>query len=68
MSKDELLVKANEMNLRVLRPPVEKAEALELAREHYDFCRAFFDLDEITLSQMAAELQSERWWSFVWVN
>jgi len=44
MSKDELLVKANEMNLRVFRPPEEKAEALELAREHCDFCRAFLIL------------------------
>ena len=55
------------MNVRVARPPAGRAEALELAREHYDL-KPYLDGFEITLSQMAAELQSERWWTFVWTD
>jgi hypothetical protein len=64
----QLVGLGNMMNLRVARPPAGRAEALELAREHYDFCPDVFDLSEITLSDMAFQLQSERWWSFVWVD
>jgi hypothetical protein len=62
----ELIGLGSVMNLRVPRPPAARGEALELAREHFDFCRDIFNEADLTLSDMAASLKSERWWNFIW--
>jgi hypothetical protein len=64
----ELVGLGDTMDVRIARPPAGRAEALELAREHFDLLCSALDWREITLSQLAAELQSERWWSFIWVS
>jgi hypothetical protein len=63
----ELVGLGDAMDLHVASPPTGRAETLEVAREHCDL-KNYLDGEEITLSDMAAELQSERWWSFVWAS
>ena len=62
----ELIGLGNVMDLQVLRSPTTREQALELAREHYDFCPDVADEGAFTLSDMAANLKSDRWWNFVW--
>lgn len=62
----ELVGLGSVMNVRILRPPTTRGEALDLAREHFDFCPDTFNEGDFTLSDVAANLKSERWWNFVW--
>jgi len=62
----ELIGLGSAMDLRVLRRPVTRGEALELAHEHYDFCPDVADEGGFTLSDMAADLMADPWWNFVW--
>jgi len=62
----ELIGLGGVMNLRVLQPPPRQGEALELAREHYEFCPDVADEGGFTLSDMAAGLMADPWWNFVW--
>ena len=54
------------MNLRVAERPGTRAEALALAREHYDYCYDIVDQGVGTLSQLAAALMNDDWWYFWW--
>lgn len=54
------------MNLRVARRPGTRAEALALAREHYDYCNDVVDQGLGTLSRLAASLMADDWWFFWW--
>jgi hypothetical protein len=54
------------MDLRVARPPQSRAQALDLAREHYVFCHDSVDQGVGTLSGWAALLLGHEWWSFWW--
>jgi hypothetical protein len=52
------------MNLRVSRPPSSRDEALALAREHDLFCGDA--LNDMTLTELAAQLIADDWWFFWW--
>lgn len=54
------------MDLRVARPPQSRAQALDLAREHYVYCADIVDQGVGTLSALAALLLGNEWWSFWW--
>jgi hypothetical protein len=54
------------MGLRVARPPQSRAEALDLAREHYVYCSDSVDQGVGTLCGWAALLLGNEWWSFWW--
>ena len=54
------------MNLRVAERPGTRADALALAREHYDYCYDIVDQGVGTLSQLAAALMADDWWYFWW--
>jgi Domain of unknown function (DUF4253) len=54
------------MDLRVARPPQSRAEALELAREHYVYCSDSIGQGVGTLCGWAALLLGHAWWSFWW--
>jgi Domain of unknown function (DUF4253) len=54
------------MDVRVARPPQSRAQALDLAREHYVYCSDIVDQGVGTLSALAALLLGNEWWSFWW--
>jgi hypothetical protein len=54
------------MDLRVARPPQSRAQALDLAHEHYVYCSDIVDQSLGTLSALAALLLGGEWWSFWW--
>jgi plasmid stability protein len=54
------------MDLRVTRRPQSRAEALELAREHYIYCNDIVDQGLGTLSALAACLMANDLWEFWW--
>ena len=54
------------MDVRVARPPQSRAQALDLAREHYVYCSDIVDQGVGTLSGLAAQLLGNEWWSFWW--
>ena len=54
------------MDLRVARPRQSRADALDLAREHYVYCADIVDQGVGTLSAMAALLLGNERWSFWW--
>jgi hypothetical protein len=54
------------MDLRVTRPPQLRADALDLAREHYVYCFDSLNQGVGTLSNWAALLLGHEWWSFWW--
>lgn len=53
-------------NLQVSRPPASRNEALELAREQYEYCADIVDQGVGSLSALAANLKVDRWWYFWW--
>ena len=57
---------SHRMDLRVTRRPQSRAEALDLAREHYAYCPDIVDQDLGTLSKLAACLMANDWWGFWW--
>jgi len=57
---------ADRMDLRVARRPQARAEALDLAREHYAYCNDIVDQGFGTLSKLAACLMANDWWGFWW--
>jgi hypothetical protein len=59
-------LRSDTMNLRVARRPQTRAEALELAREQYDYCDDLVEQVAGTLSQLAADLMAHEWWFFWW--
>jgi len=54
------------MDLRVARPPQSRADALDLAREHYVYCSDIIDQGLGTYSGWAAPVLGNEWWSFWW--
>jgi hypothetical protein len=54
------------LNLRVATRPFSRAEAIDLAREQYVYCRDIIDQGAGTLSNLAAGLISSDWWYFWW--
>ena len=54
------------MNIRVANKPSTREEALDLAREHYDYCYDIVDQGSGTLSPLAASLKAHEWWYFWW--
>jgi hypothetical protein len=54
------------LHIRVKRRPATRKEALDLAREHYDYCPDTVDQGVETLSNLAADLMQEDWWQFWW--
>jgi hypothetical protein len=57
---------SDRMDLRVAHRPHTRAQALELAREHYIYCNDIVDQGEGTLSRLAACLITDDWWNFWW--
>jgi hypothetical protein len=57
---------ADTMNLKVARRPQNRAEALELAREQYQYCNDIVDQGVGSLSALAASLMASDWWFFWW--
>jgi hypothetical protein len=57
---------SDRMDLRVARRPQSRAEALELASEHYMYCNDIVDQDLGTLSKLAACLMANDRWAFWW--
>jgi hypothetical protein len=57
---------SDRMDLRVARRPHTRAQALELAREHYIYCNDIVDQGEGTVSRLAACLIADDWWNFWW--
>jgi len=54
------------MDLRVARPPQSRADALDLAHDHYVYCFDSVDQGVGTLCGWAALLLGHGWWSFWW--
>jgi Domain of unknown function (DUF4253) len=54
------------MDLRVASRPNTREQGLELAREHYVYCRDIVDQGEGTLSSLAERLFADDWWNFWW--
>jgi len=54
------------LNLRVKKKPRSKQEALDLAREIYDYNFDIVDQGVGTLSNLAAALKAHEWWYFWW--
>jgi hypothetical protein len=54
------------MELTVTRRPETRSEALELAREHYIYCKDIVDQGVGTLSRLAALLIANDRWQFWW--
>ncbi|UPK00766.1 DUF4253 domain-containing protein [Bradyrhizobium sp. 170] len=54
------------MNLRVLRKPVTREEALDLARVQYAYCNDIIDQGVGSYRALAAELMAHNWWFFWW--
>jgi Domain of unknown function (DUF4253) len=54
------------MNVRVSRRPETREEALELAREHYDYCDCPIYRGVGSVSNLAAALMAHNWWYFWW--
>lgn len=54
------------LNLRVIRKPKTRDEALALAREQYAYCNDLVDQGVDTLSNLAAFLMVRDWWYFWW--
>lgn len=54
------------LNLRAIRRPADRDEALALAREHYTYCPDAVDQGVGSLSALAASLLTNDWWFFWW--
>lgn len=54
------------LNLRVKKKPRSRQEALDLARELYDYDKDIVDQGVETLSNLAAALKAYEWWYFWW--
>ena len=54
------------MNIRVEKRPKTREEALNLAREQYDYCYDIVDQGVGTLAPLAAMLKAHDWWYFWW--
>lgn len=54
------------INLKAASRPTSREEALELAREQYDYCNDLIDQGVETLSNLAALLMADDWWYFWW--
>lgn len=59
-------VSGDVMNLRVSRRPASREEALELARQHYQYCSDIVDQGVGTLAKLAAVYLNDDWWFFWW--
>jgi hypothetical protein len=57
---------ADTLNLRVLRKPPTREEALALAREQYFYCNDIVDQGVRTYRKLAAGLMESDWWFFWW--
>jgi hypothetical protein len=57
---------SDRMDLRVTRRPQSRAEALDVAREHYAYCPDIVDQSSGTLTDLAACLMANDWWGFWW--
>jgi hypothetical protein len=53
---------SDRIDLRVARRPQARAEALDLAREHYIYCNDIVDQGLGTFSKLAACLMANDWW------
>jgi hypothetical protein len=60
-----ICVTSSVLELRVANPPTKRAEALELAREQFLFCRDIVAQGTETIENLAAELLNARTW-FLW--
>ncbi len=54
------------MEVRATRPPKKRPEALQLAREHYLYCRDIVDQGGQTIDNLAAERLNGSAWFFWW--
>ncbi|MEL7447284.1 MAG: DUF4253 domain-containing protein, partial [Pseudomonadota bacterium] len=54
------------LNIRVQRRPETKAEALELAIEHYAYCSDIVDQGVGQVEVLAASYLESDWWYFWW--
>ena len=54
------------MNLRVEKPPASREAAIELAREHYDYCPDIILQGFPDIATLAAHLKVWDWWYFWW--
>jgi hypothetical protein len=54
------------LNVRVVRKPIAREEALALARVQYEYCNDLVDQDVNTLRALAADRMAHDWWYFWW--
>ncbi|MDR6147758.1 hypothetical protein QE363_003551 [Sphingomonas sp. SORGH_AS870] len=59
-------INGDTMNIRVRTRPKDRAEALGLAREMYEYCPDIIEQGAGTLSNLAAGLMTSNWWFFWW--
>jgi hypothetical protein len=59
-------ITSNTINMRVRNRPSSREEAIELAREQYDYCADIVDQGVGDLSSLAAMLMESDWWYFWW--
>ncbi len=57
---------SDSLQLKINKRPGSKKEALELAREHYAYCKHIVDPGNATLSDLAASLMQSDEWFFWW--
>jgi Domain of unknown function (DUF4253) len=57
---------SHKMDVRVTHRPQSRAEALDLAHEHYAYCSDIVDQGFGTLAKLAACLMANDWWGFWW--
>lgn len=61
-----VLMSSNVLELRVLRRPETRDEAMELALEHYHYCEDIVTQGVETIPNLAASLMVSDWWYFWW--
>lgn len=63
----ELVGMSNDvLNLRCRRPPRTRDEAMQLAREQYEFCPDILQQGFPSAEALAAQLMGDEWWYFWW--
>lgn len=59
-------INGDRMDMRVARPPAQRAEALAIAKEIYRYCPDIVDQGTQTLSALAGTMVTGPWWTFWW--
>lgn len=57
---------SDSLQLKISKRPGSKKEALELAKEHYAYCKHIVDPNSSTVSDLAAKLMQSDEWFFWW--